>query len=104
MVYIIFAHFLKFGPLPSENPRCTPVSNLLSRFRKKHNTQHCLLKMLEKWKEALDKGNFVDAIFMDLSKAFDILNHDRLIKKLEVYGLSITSLRFIRTKVYKEQV
>ena len=60
--------------------------------------------MLEKWKEALDKGNFVDAIFMDLSKAFDILNHDRLIKKLEVYGLSITSLRFTRTKVYKEQV
>ena len=65
------------------------LSNLLTGFRKNHNTQHCLLKMLEKWKEALDKGNFVDAIFMDLSKAFDTLNHDLLIAKLEAYELSI---------------
>ena len=46
------------------------LSNLLNRFRKNHNTQHCRLKMLKKWKEALDKGNFVEAIFIDLSKAF----------------------------------
>ena len=39
----------------------------------------------------------VDAIFMDLSKAFDTLNHDLLITKLEAYGLSITSLRYIGT-------
>ena len=39
--------------------------------------------MLEKWKEVLDKGNFVDTIFMDLSKAFDTLNHDLQIAKLE---------------------
>ena len=32
--------------------------------------------MLENIKEALDKGNSVSAIFMDLSKAFDTLNHD----------------------------
>ena len=51
--------------------------------------------MLEKWKEALEKGNFVDAIFMDVSKAFDTLNHDLLITKREAYGLSITSLRHI---------
>ena len=43
------------------------LSDLLAGFHKNHNIQHCLLKMLEKWKEALDKGKFVDAIFMDLS-------------------------------------
>ena len=53
--------------------------------------------MLEKWKEALDKGNLVDAIFMDLSKACDTQNHDLLIAKLEAYGLSINSLRYIRS-------
>ena len=53
-----------------------------------HNTQHFLLKILEKWREALDKGNFVDAIFMDLSKAVNILSHDLLIGKLEAYGFS----------------
>ena len=41
--------------------------NLLTGFHKNHNTQLCLLKMLEKWKEALDKDNWVVAIFMDLS-------------------------------------
>ena len=35
--------------------------------------------MLEKWKKALDKVNFVDAIFMDLSKASNTINYELLI-------------------------
>ena len=53
--------------------------------------------MLEKCKESLDEGKFVDAIFMVISKAFDNLNHDLVIAKLESYGLSINSLRYIRS-------
>ena len=45
------------------------LSNLLTGFRKNHNTQHCLMRMLEKWKKAMDKGGYIGAIFMDLSKA-----------------------------------
>ena len=47
--------------------------------------------MLELWKKALDKGQSVGAIFMYLSKAFDTLNHDLLIVKLEAYGFSENS-------------
>ena len=72
-------------------------SNFLTGFRKNHNTQHSLLKMLELWKEALDKGKSVDAIFMDLSKAFDALHHDLLIAKLEAYGFSENSLNYIQS-------
>ena len=53
--------------------------------------------MLEKLKEASDKVNFLDAIFMDLSKAFDTLNQDLLITKLEAYGLSVNSLRYLHS-------
>ena len=43
------------------------LSNLITEFCKNHNTQHCLLKILKRGKEALDRSDFVDAIFMDLS-------------------------------------
>ena len=42
--------------------------------------------MLEKWKNTLDKGGFVCAIFMDLSKAFGTMDHDLSITKLGAYG------------------
>ena len=67
-------------------------SGLLTAFYKNYNTQHSLLKLLELWKEALDKGKSVGAIFMDLSKAFDTLNHSLLIVKREAYGFFESSL------------
>ena len=48
------------------------LSRALTCFCKNHNTKHSLLEMLDNFKEALDKGNSVSAIFMDLSKAFDM--------------------------------
>ena len=43
------------------------LSNVITEFCQNHNTQHFLLKILKRGKEALDKSNFVDAVFMDLS-------------------------------------
>ena len=57
--------------------------------------QHSLLKMLEIWKEA--SGKSVCAIFMDLFKAFDTLNHDVLIVKLEAYSFSKNFLNYIQS-------
>ena len=52
--------------------------------------------MVEYWKTNLNKGNHIGAIFMDLCKAFDTLNHNLLIAKLEAYGFSMDSLVFIK--------
>ena len=60
------------------------LANLLTGFRKNHSTQHCLMSMLERWKKTLDKGGYVCAIFMDLSKAFDTLTHKLLIAKSSI--------------------
>ena len=69
------------------------LSNILTGFRKGHSAQHSLLIMIEKWKRALDENMKVGAIFMDLSKAFDTLNHRRLLAKLKAYGLQPTALK-----------
>ena len=57
--------------------------------------------MVENFKEVLNKGNSVSAIFMGLSKTFDTLNHDLLIAKLEVYGFSTKSLSNIYSYLNK---
>ena len=71
------------------------LSSCLCGFRKGYSSQYCLMLMLEKWKEALDKKKLAGAILTDLSKAFDCLNHQLLIAKLEAYGFSRLSLALI---------
>ena len=71
--------------------------NILSKFRcgfrKGFSTQHCLLVMIEKWKEAVDKDRSLRALLTDLSKAFDCLSHDLLIAKLHSCGISLAPLK-----------
>ena len=71
------------------------LSKYLCGFRKGYSTQHCLKLMFEKWRKALDKRNLAGALTTDLSKAFDCLNHELLVAKLEAYGFSYSSLAFI---------
>ena len=81
-------------------------SKCLTGFRKSHGTQHLLVTMLEKWKKAVDKGEYASALFMDLSKAFDTINHDLLLAKLKAYGLSLNPVKLMHSylKNRKQQV
>ena len=51
--------------------------------------------MLEKWKNAADKGKIFGALLTSLSKAFDSLSHDLLIAKLNAYGSSLPALKLV---------
>ena len=53
--------------------------------------------MLEKSKRALDKGEYVSALFMDLLKTFNAINHDLLIAKLKAYGFSKEALKLMKS-------
>ena len=64
-------------------------------FCQDYNTQHCLLVMVKKWKEALDKGGLGSPLLTDLSKAFDCIKHDLLIAKLAAHRFDPHSLSFI---------
>ena len=73
--------------------------NILSKyqfgFRQGHSSQQCLLALIGKWKESLDKGGKCRALLTDLSKALDCLLRDLLITKLHAHGFEIDSLRLI---------
>ena len=55
------------------------MSPSLCGYRKGYSTQTALISLLEKWKYTLDNKNFAGAVLMDLSKAFDTINHQLLI-------------------------
>ena len=51
--------------------------------------------MFEKCEKVLDKGDNICTIFMDLSKAFDSVNHDLLLATLKAYGYSENALKLM---------
>jgi len=72
-------------------------SNYLAAFRPNYGCQTTLLRLCEDWKQSLDKNEYIAAILMDLSKAFDCLPHDLIIAKLSAYGLSDSACTLIHS-------
>ena len=73
------------------------LSPLLCGYREGYSTQHALLRLVENCKKALDQKMNTGAVFIDLSKAFDCLNHDLLIAKLDAYGFTRLALKYIKS-------
>ena len=55
----------------------------------------CILALLEKFKWTIDSGQMFGALLTDLSKAFDCLDHDLLIAKLNAYEFSLPALKLV---------
>ena len=56
-------------------------------FRANHSISHALVSLTEAIKNSLDNRKFGCGIFLDLQKAFDTVNHEILLMKLEHYGI-----------------
>ena len=72
------------------------LSPAMCGYRNGYSAQFALVALIEKFKESLDKGGYAGAMLMDLSKAFDTIDHALLIAKLHAYGVDRKSLVLIK--------
>ena len=63
-------------------------------FRTNFSLTHALLNVLNYIYTALDEGQYVFGIYIDLKKAFDTVNHNILLTKLEYYGIRGLALKW----------
>ena len=88
LVYDQYYHFL--------------VSNRLlysqqSSFRLLHSVLTCLSKCTNDWYLNIENGTYSSVTFIDLKKAFDTVNHEILINKLQLYGVAGKELRWFQS-------
>ena len=71
--------------------------NLQFGFHSGHSTDHALVSLIDNIKSSLDNNRFGCGIFIDLQKAFDTVNHDIFLSKLEHYGIRGSSLTWFKS-------
>ena len=57
-------------------------------FQKGHSPEHAILQLVEQINQSFEKNEFNLGVFVDLSKAFDAVDHQILLKKIEYYGIA----------------
>ena len=66
-------------------------------FRKMHSCEHAIGELIANITKGIEKGKYTAGTFLDLSKAFDTLEHEVVYKKLEKYGLRGVCLQWFRS-------
>ena len=72
-------------------------------FRKDHSTELAALEIIDRITQHLDKGATPINIYLDLSKAFDTLDHNILLHKLKHYGIQDNALDLFRSYLTERQ-
>ena len=73
------------------------ISNAQNGFRKNKSTCTAIQTFIGEIQKTLDNKQLAFGIFLDLSKAFDVINHNLLLAKLELYGLRGISHAWMRS-------
>jgi hypothetical protein len=73
-------------------------------FRPKMSTELASIKLVDDIRLNVDKGNLVGAMFIDLTKAFDTVNHSQLLNKLPQYGVHGKELDWFKDYLFQRMV
>ena len=66
-------------------------------FQTSYSTEHTILLLVNQLYQSFDENKFTLVVFIDLSKAFDTVDHKILTKKLELYGIKGCNLGWIES-------
>ena len=66
-------------------------------FRARHSTEHAILELIDQVSNAFDNNNFVLGVFIDLSKAFDTVDHNIILEKLSMYGVKGNNFKWFHS-------
>ena len=69
-------------------------------FRQRSSTQHAVIILTDSIRQNIDKGLMTGAVFLDLRKAFDTVDHSRIISKLPLYGIRDKELAWFGRKQF----
>ena len=86
LVYARLSEFLRMN---------NKLSSSQHGYRRGHSCQTQLLATTHEWAKSLNKGVSTHVIYLDLSKAFDSVPHQRLLMKLDCMGISGNLLSWI---------
>ena len=71
-----------------------------SGFRRKYSCNTALARLTNSWLTAMNKSEVSGVVFLDLKKAFDLVDHDILLKKLAIYLENSSSLPFFESYLH----
>ena len=64
-------------------------------FREAHSTTTCIIQMYDRWVEALEDKKYTGVCFLNLSTAFDTVNHELFLENFKLYGFNQNALLWI---------
>ena len=78
------------------------LSQNMTAYRK-HSCETSLIRLVEDWKLAIDRKEFVGILATDMSKAFGSLSPPLLLNKLKAYGFSVNALDLLRSYFHERK-
>ena len=95
MEHVLASNIMRFGD------RNNIIFPLQFGFRKNMSCEQQLLGFVSDLHNNLDEGNQTDVLIMDFSKAFDKVGHQRLLRKLDYYGVRGKNLKWIQNFLHR---